>query len=152
LEQQLGEVLAPYKGERGELIPILQKVQEKLGYLSEEAISEIARFLRVSESEIFGVASFYAQFRTTPVGRKHVMVCRGTACHVRDGERILAAVERELGIEEGGVTPDMEYSMETVACIGACALAPTMMINKEVHGRLTTKKVAEIFGRRGGEG
>lgn len=147
MEEQLAEILDPYKGERGTLIPVLQKVQESFGYLSQEAISQVAKFLKVSESEIFGVLSFYAQFRTTPAGRNRVMVCRGTACHVRGGERILAAVERVLGIREGESTPDLEYSLETVACIGACALAPTMMINKSAHGRLTPAKVVEIFAR-----
>jgi len=147
LEEGLAEILAPYRGKRGVLIPVLQEVQESLGYLPQEAITQVAKFLRVSESEIFGVLSFYAHFRTTPVGRNRVMVCRGTACHVRGGEGVLAAVERALGVKEGENTPDLEYSLETVACIGACALAPTMMINKSAHGRLTPAKVVEVFSQ-----
>ena len=147
MEEGLEEILTLYRGERGALIPVLQKVQESLGYLPQEAITQIAKFLRVPESEIFGVLSFYAQFRTTPVGRNRVMVCRGTACHVRGGEGVLAAVERALGVKEEESTPDMEYSLETVACIGACALAPTMMINKSAHGRLTPAKVVEVFSQ-----
>ncbi|MFC2058571.1 NADH-quinone oxidoreductase subunit NuoE [Chloroflexota bacterium] len=144
----LAEVLAPYKGKQGVLIPILQKVQEELGFLSEEAVAEIAKFLGISKNQVFGVLTFYAQFRTTPLGKNCVMVCRGTACHVQGGTRILEAIERELGIKEGETSADLEYSLETVACIGACALAPTIVINDETHGRLTTKKVAEIFEQR----
>ncbi len=147
MQEELAEVLAPYKGTKGSLIPVLQKVQEKLGYLPEEAVSEIAKFLRVSSSEVFGTLTFYAQFRTTPTGRNRVTVCRGTACHVRGGARVLDAVKRELGIDEGETTPDLEYTIETVACIGACALAPTMRINMDTYGRLNPKKVPEIFHR-----
>ena len=140
------EVLARFKGNRGELIGILQAVQERLGYLPTRALLRIARFTRVPESQVFGVSSFYAQFRFTPVGRRRVMVCQGTACHVRGGARILEEVERRLGLMPGGTTPDMEYSLDTVACIGACALAPTIMVNKDTHGRMTQKKVGELFG------
>ena len=145
MKEQLVEVLDPYKGERGAVIPILQKVQGKLGYLPEEAVKEVARFLRTSESEIYGVITFYAQFRTTPSGKNIVRVCRGTACHVRGGSRIRAEVEKHLGIKAGETSPDLEYTLETVACIGACALSPTMVVNEETYGQMTTKKVAEIF-------
>ncbi len=145
MPEQLAEILAPYQGERGVLIPVLQKVQEELGYLPEEAVAEIAKFLRISSSEIFGVISFYAQFRTTPSGKHVVRVCRGTACHVRGGALVLDSVQRELGVNEGETTADLEYILETVACIGACALAPTMMTDKSTHGRLDPKKVTEIF-------
>lgn len=143
---RLAEILAPFKGERGTLIPALQKVQEELGYIPEEAAAEVARFLGVSRNEIFGVITFFAQFRTVPTGKNLVTVCRGTACHVRGGARIRGEVEKQLGIKEGETTPDLEYTLETVACIGACALAPTMVINSETHGQMTTKKVDEIFG------
>ena len=145
MREQLAEVLDSYKGERGAVIPILQKVQEKLGYLPEEAVKEVALFLRASESEIYGVITFYAQFRTTPSGKNIVRVCRGTACHVRGGARIRAEVEKHLGIRAGETSPDLEYTLETVACIGACALSPTMVVNEETYGQMTTKKVAEIF-------
>jgi len=145
VSEQLAEVLDSYKGERGAAIPILQKVQEELGYLPEEAVKEVARFLRASESEIYGVITFYAQFRTTPSGKNIVRVCRGTACHVRGGARIRAEVEKHLGIRAGETSPDLEYTLETVACIGACALSPTMVVNEETYGQMTTKKVAEIF-------
>jgi NADH-quinone oxidoreductase subunit E len=154
IDKGVEEVLARFRGNRGELIGILQAVQERLGYLPDRAMLRIARFAGVPESQMFGVASFYAQFRFKPVGRKRVMVCQGTACHVRGGAKILDEIEKRLQIKPGGTTPDLEYSLDTVACIGACALAPTIMINKDTHGRLTQKKVGEIFGakeEKGGE-
>ena len=152
MNQELAEILTPYKGRKGSLIPILQAVQARLGYLPEEAVVQIARFLGTPESEIYGVLTFYAQFRTSPVGRNLITVCRGTACHVQGGARILVELARRLGIKPGETSPDMEYSLETVACLGCCALAPTMVINTEVHGQMTTKKAAELFSEIEGEG
>ena len=118
MREQLSEILAPYRGHRGGLIPVLQKVQEKIGYLPEEAISEIANFLGASKNEVFGVASFYAQFRFTQPGEHTIKVCQGTACHVLGGSQLLAAVERELGIQAGDTTEDYKFSIERVACFG----------------------------------
>lgn len=143
--EQLAEILNPYRGERGTLIPVLQKVQESFGYLSQEIVSQIAKFLKVSESEIFGVASFYAQFRFTRPGEHSVKVCLGTACHVRGGVRILDTLQRELGIEPGGTTEDYKFNLERVACFGSCALAPVAVIDDKVYGRLTTTKAKEIL-------
>ena len=109
----------------------------------------VAKFLRLSESTVYGVATFYAQFKFVPSGKRKVRVCRGTACHVRGGARILREVEKRLGIKPGETTEDWEYTLETVACIGACALAPTMTVDKETYGQMTTKKVLEVFGERG---
>ena len=145
-KEQLNEILSHYSGRRDELIPILQEAQERFRYLPEDVMRWIAKFLRLSESTVFGVATFYAQFKFSPSGRRIVRVCRGTACHVRGGARILREVEKRLGIKPGRTTEDLEYTLETVACIGACALAPTMTIDKETHGQMTTKKVAEAFG------
>jgi NADH-quinone oxidoreductase subunit E len=145
MERCLTEILSSYKGKRGELIPILQRIQEKLGYLPDEAMVKVAEFVRVPESKVFGVASFYAQFHFTPIGKNRVMVCRGTACHVRGAPQILDEVKRQLGIEEGETTPDMEYSLETVACIGCCALAPCLVINGKVKSKMTLKRVKELF-------
>jgi NADH-quinone oxidoreductase subunit E len=141
----LSEILSSFEGKKEELIPILQRVQERYGYLPEDIMKKIARFLGLPESTVFGVGTFYAQFKLVPSGRNIVRVCRGTACHVRGGARILREVEKRLGIKPGESTPDLEYSLETVACIGACALAPTMVVNKETHGEMTTKKAAEIL-------
>ncbi len=148
-KEKLKGIFSHYSGKKEELIPVLQEAQEEFRYLPSEAMLEIARFLRIPESAVFGVSTFYAQFKLVPSGRRIVRVCRGTACHVRGGARILREVERRLGIKPGKTTDDLEYTLETVACIGACALAPTMMIDKGTHGQMTTKKVAEVFGDRG---
>jgi NADH-quinone oxidoreductase subunit E len=145
---RITRILSGFSGEQADLIPILQQVQHELGYLPEEAMTRIAQFTGVPECSVYGVATFYAQFKLKPSGRNVVRVCRGTACHVRGGSRILREVEKTLGIKPGENTPDMEYTLETVACIGACALAPTMTINNDTFGEMTTKKVAEIFGKR----
>ncbi len=145
MREQLQPILAPYRGQRGATIPVLQKVQEELGYLPEEAISEIAYFLGASESEVYGVASFYAQFRFERQGEHLVRVCQGTACHVRGGRRILDIVQQALGIQPGETREDYKFSLERVACFGACALAPVMVIDKAVHGRMTTVKAKQIL-------
>ncbi len=145
MSEQLAEVLDSYKGERGAVIPILQKAQEKLGYLPEEAVKEIARFLRTSESEIYGVATFYAQFRFTRPGEHMLKVCMGTACYVRGGELILDAVQRELDVEPGGTTSDFKFSMERVACFGCCALSPVMVVDNTVYSRMTPSKVKQVL-------
>jgi NADH-quinone oxidoreductase subunit E len=147
MQDELAEIVAEYEGEKGALIPVLQRVQEKFGYLQEEAISEIARFFRISESEIFGVASFYSQFYFTPRGEHTVKVCLGTACHVRGGGGILDEVKRELGVESGGTTEDYKFSLERVACFGSCALAPVMVIDQDVYGRMTVAKAKDILGK-----
>jgi len=151
--KQLDKVLAPYKGEKGALIPALQAVQENLGYISEDAVILISRLLNVSPSEVFGVATFYAQFRFTPPGEHTVKVCLGTACHVRGGEEILDNVSREVGVKSGETSKDGKFSLERVACFGSCALAPVMVVDKDVYGRLTIQKAKEIIGQyRDGRG
>jgi NADH-quinone oxidoreductase subunit E len=145
MEERLGSIFSSYQGKREEIIPILQRVQEEFGYLSEDAMLVIARFTHVPESHVYAIATFYAQFRFTPIGKKHIMACRGTACHVRGAPRILETIEKHLGIKEGETTEDREYSLETVACIGACGLSPCIMINKKVEAKLTPKKVKELL-------
>jgi len=146
VREKLGKILANYKGEREDLIPILQDTQEAFRYLPAAAMREIARFLNITANTVYGVATFYAQFKLTPLGKKVIRVCRGTACHVRGSTKILAEMEKRLGIKAGETTKDMEYTLETVACIGVCALAPNLMINKETHGNMNPKKVARLFG------
>ena len=141
----LESVFSAYRGSEDELIPILQDVQAELGYLPEDAMLAISRFTGVPESQVYAVATFYAQFRFSPIGRNHVMVCRGTACHVRGAPRILEKIEKELGIKEGETTGDLEYSLETVACIGACGLSPCITINKQVEAKMTPKRVTELM-------
>jgi len=146
---KVAKILANHTAaKKDELIPILQETQEELGYLPPEAMRMTADFLGVTPNTVFGVATFYAQFRLVPSGKNRVTVCRGTACHVRGGTRIEREVQQRLGIKPGETTKDMEYTLETVACIGACALAPNMTINSDVYGQLTTKKVGEIFSDR----
>ncbi len=146
MEERLRAVLSSFRGTEDELIPILQQAQEDLGYLSEEVMRQIADFAGVPESQVYAVATFYAQFRFSPIGRNHVMVCRGTACHVRGAPRILQKIEEQLGIKEGETSEDLEYTLETVACIGACGLSPCIMTNKSVLAKMTPKKVAKHFG------
>ncbi len=145
--QELAEIFKSYQGEKGAVIPLLQKAQEKLGYLSKEVISEIAKLCKMSESEIFGVASFYAQFRFTPYGKHSIKVCLGTACHVRGGEYILERLEQQLGIKQGETTPDYKFSLERVACFGCCALAPVIVVDNDVYGRMTPTKVKDILDK-----
>jgi NADH-quinone oxidoreductase subunit E len=144
-DSKLIEIFSKFNGEKGELIPVLQAVQDEFGYLPNDTMAKIAKFTGASESNVFGVASFYAQFRLTPTGKNKITVCRGTACHVRGAPQILEEVERHLGIKEGESTPDLEYSLETVACIGCCALAPVITINDEVYGKLNLKDVSKIL-------
>jgi NADH-quinone oxidoreductase subunit E len=151
LHERLTEVLAPYRGQKGATIPVLQKVQAELGYLPEEAISEIANFLGLSKNEVYGVATFYAQFRFERQGEHVVRSCQGTACYVRGGRRILETVEHELGIQPGGTTEDYKFSLERVACFGSCALAPVMVVDKTVYGRMTTVKARQILAEYQGE-
>ncbi len=149
MNQQLEETLARYKGERGDLIPLLQEVQTKFGYLPEEAMQGIAKFLRLSESTVYGVCTFYAQFKLTPVGKHTIKICRGTACHVRGISRILNEAEKQLGIKPGETTSDLEYSLETIACFGSCALAPVMVVDETVYGKMTPDKVTKILKGEG---
>jgi NADH-quinone oxidoreductase subunit E len=146
IEGKLSEIMSHYKGNRDELINILQETQEQFRYLPEAAMQRIANFLKIPVSQVYGVATFYALFRLTPSGRKTVCVCRGTACHVRGGSHVLHEVEKRLGVKPGETTKDMEYTLQTVACIGACALAPNISIDKETYGLVTSKKLEEVFG------
>jgi NADH-quinone oxidoreductase subunit E len=148
MDETLHNLLAPYKDKSEALIPILQHVQGELGYLSDEAMLAIAGTTGIPESRVYAVASFYAQFRFSPRGKHTIMVCRGTACHVRGAEKILEETQRHLGILEGETTADQNYTLETVACIGCCALAPCVMIDEEVEAKLTPQMVPGIIEKR----
>ena len=127
------------------LISVLQRVQDCFGYLPPVALEGISQRTRIRLSRIYGVVSFYTQFYTEPRGRHTVRLCRGTACHVKGGRRVLEAAKRELGIEEGETTADLMFYLETVACLGTCFLAPTMMIDNQYFGRLTPQRARSIL-------
>ena len=145
VKEQLHEILARYRGERVELILILEEVQERLGYLPKEALLEIADFVHTPAAAIFGVATFYNRFRFTPIGRHPIRVCMGTACHLQGGSLVMEALERELEIKVGGVTPDEEFSLDRIACVGCCVLAPVIVIGREVSPKMTPFKVEEAL-------
>ncbi|MCE5268872.1 MAG: NADH-quinone oxidoreductase subunit NuoE [Planctomycetaceae bacterium] len=145
-KNDLDAVLERYpNASRDALIPILQDVQQELGYLSRDSVVRIGEHLNLPASKIYGVATFYNQFRFQPQGRNHIQVCRGTACHVKGSAAILDAVKRELRIEPGQTTRDGQFSLEVVACIGACGLAPVICVNGEFHAGVTTKTVGKII-------
>ena len=145
MAEGIEKVLAGYDGRRDNLIPILQGIQDRLSYLSEEAITKTAAHLGLSDNEVYGVATFYTQFRFHPPGRHHLKVCQGTACHVRGSGQILEALVRKLGISPGETTPDGQYSLERVACFGSCALAPVVVSDEKVYGRMTTRKTEKLI-------
>lgn len=147
MDEQVDKILSCYNGTTMELIPILQQVQSELGYLSELAMRKVSRFLNEPESSVYGVATFYEQFRFAPTGKNVITVCRGTACHVRGAQQIIETVENRLGIKEGETTEDQEFTLETAACIGCCALAPCAMVNEEVEAKLTPKKMDKFLGQ-----
>jgi len=148
----IDRIISRHRGREWPLIPLLQEIQNELGYIPPESIKPIARAFGLFPSHVQGVITFYEQLYTTPRGKKVVRVCRGTACHVRGGKTILKLVKGQLGVEEGQTTPDMEYTLETVACIGVCALAPNLVIGKDTHGHMNPKKVARLFGDGKGGG
>lgn len=144
---QLDAILAKYQGVKGALIPVLQEAQNTYGYLSKEVVECIAKKMDIPVSQVYGVITFYSQFHLNPRGKNIIRVCQGTACHVRGGKAILKALEDQLHISAGQTTPDLKFTLETVACIGACGLAPVMMINDDTHGRLTTDILPEILSK-----
>ncbi|WP_333595418.1 NADH-quinone oxidoreductase subunit NuoE [Anaerospora hongkongensis] len=144
---ELDEILRKYEGIKGALIPVLQETQHAYGYLSRDAIRYISEKMDIPASQIYGVVTFYSQFHLNPRGKNIIRVCQGTACHVRGAKAILTALEDILKVAPGGTTTDLKYTLETVACIGACGLAPVMMINDDTHGRLTPEAVTQILAK-----
>jgi NADH-quinone oxidoreductase subunit E len=144
-KEELEKIFSMFKGTKDELIPIMESAQDEFGYLPSEVMLRISKFVKVPESTVYGVATFYALFRIKPSGKMMVRVCRGTACHVKGGLRILQEVEKRIGIKPGETTKDMEYSLETISCFGSCALSPVMVINKTVYGRMTLMKIDTIL-------
>ena len=145
---RISAIVSEYSQQKWAMIPLLQKIQGEFGYIPPQSIPLIARSLGLFPSQVQGVISFYTQLYTQPQGKRVVRVCRGTARHVRGGKTILKLVKRHLDIEEGETTPDFEYTLETVACIGVCALAPNIVVADRVHGHMNPKKVEQLFKDR----
>jgi NADH-quinone oxidoreductase subunit E len=143
--ETLAAIEKEFKGEQADLIPVLQRIQSIYDYLPREAIRRTARWLKMSEHEIYGVATFYAQFRFVPRGRHHLKVCLGTACHVRGGEQMLEVMRRRLNINPGETTTDGKYDLERVACLGCCALAPVVTLDDKTYARMSVLKLQGIL-------
>lgn len=141
----LETVLTQYDKERDNLIPLLQEMQERFQYLSPEAVQAVADHLELSANDVYGVATFYAQFRFVPPGLHHIKVCEGTACHVRGSDRILESISRATGIAPGQTSRDGQFSLERVACFGSCALAPVVVVDDKVYGRMTAAKTNKLI-------
>lgn len=141
----LMNILKRYEAEKGATIPILQGIQEEYGYLPSEILERLSELTSIPLAQIYGVATFFAQFRFTPRGKHLIRVCHGTACHVNGAERISAAIEEALKIKEKETTPDGKFTVENVACLGCCSLAPVVMIDDKTFGRLTGEQIKKIL-------
>ncbi len=144
-KEALAAIAREFKGEQADLIPVLQKIQTIYDYLPREALRETARWLKISENEIYGVATFYAQFRFKPRGKHHLKVCLGTACHVKGGEQMLEVMQRRLAITPGETTADGKYDLERVACLGCCALAPVVTVDEKTYAQMSVLKLQGIL-------
>ena len=142
---QLRRILGRHKREKAELVRILRATEEQFGYLPREAMLEVANFLQMPAATVYGVATFYNRFRFTPLGKHPIKVCLGTACHMAGGPLVLEALERELDIKVGDITADREFSLDRVACVGCCVLAPVVVIGEDIHARLSSFKVEEVL-------
>lgn len=147
-ESKLDSIINEYKAELGSLIPILQDIQAEYNYLPQEAMEYVAKKLAIQEVQVFGVATFFKSFSLKPRGKQQIHVCMGTACHVRGSKNVLGELERKLGIKAGDTTPDGEYTLETVNCVGACAIGPVVVENEEYHGQMTPIKVEGLLNNR----
>jgi NADH-quinone oxidoreductase subunit E len=145
MDPEFEEIFESHSHSRENLIPILQEIQDRKSYLSPQSLGQVAEHLDISENDVYGVATFYAQFRFHPPGRHHIKVCEGTACHVRGSRLIVEAVTRKVGICPGETTLDREFSLERVACFGSCALAPVVVMDEKVYGRMTTRKMQKLI-------
>jgi NADH:ubiquinone oxidoreductase subunit E len=146
---RLTGIIEKRKGEKWGLIPLLQEIQEEVGYIPPESIEPVAETLNLFPSEVQGVVTFYSGFSLTPKGKYVLKVCRGTACHVKGGQSLLRLMKGDLGLEDGETSEDYQFTLETTACLGACALAPTMMVNRTYFGKLSPVKVSSILTQHG---
>jgi NADH:ubiquinone oxidoreductase subunit E len=143
--KQIDRIITSYRGQKWALIPLTQEIQEKVGYIPPEVIPRIASALGLFPAQVQGVITFYAQLYTAPRGRNIVRVCRGTACHVRGGKKVFNTVRNQLGIADGETSSDMQFSLETVACLGACALSPVMVVDNNYYGKMTGRRAEQIL-------
>ncbi|PKP53085.1 MAG: NADH-quinone oxidoreductase subunit NuoE [Bacteroidetes bacterium HGW-Bacteroidetes-1] len=141
----LNEIFAKYRNKSGSLIPLLQGTQHLFGYIPADAFEMISKETGIPQADIYGVATFYAQFRLHPVGKNVIKVCHGTACHVQNANAITDAIKAELGVKDGGTTDDGFFTLESVACLGCCSLAPVMMIEENSYGKLTGKSAVKVI-------
>lgn len=148
----LSRLFHAFPRDQSSVIPLLQLVQEREGYISPQRVRAIARYTRTPESQIYGVATFYAQFRFQPQGKHVIRLCQGTACHVQGADAILEHLKEKLAVEEGGTTQDGLFTLEVVRCLGCCSLAPVMMIDHHTYGRLTRRTVDKVLAEYGKEG
>lgn len=146
-DSKLTEIIEKYGNDTHAIVAILQDIQEEFNYLPKDALKRIAEELSIPLSRILSVATFYKAFSLEPKGKYAINVCLGTACHVRGGERVMDKLERELGIERGETTEDLNFSLDEVRCLGCCGLAPVMMVGKDVHGKLSESKVVPIINQ-----
>ena len=144
-KEKIDAILKKYAGQKGALIAVLQEVQDLFNFLPKPALVYIAEYLGVPVADVYGVVTFYSQFHLNPRGRNIICCCQGTACHVRGGKHILAELEKQLGIKAGNTTDDQRFTLETIACLGACGMSPVMQINGETYGRLTSEDIARIL-------
>lgn len=145
-QDKLSEIIEKYQEKKWGLIPLLQEIQEEIGFIPPESIEPIADALQMYPAQVQGVITFYAGFSLKPKGRWVLKVCRGTACHVKGSRSILRMIKKDLSLEEGETSPDYQFTLETVACLGACFLAPTMMVNRDYFGKLNPTKVTSVLG------
>ena len=144
---QIDKILERHPPHRDSLIPILQDVQDQFGYLSPEAVTKVAQCIGISDNEVYGVATFYTQFRFSPPGEHRLQVCQGTACHVRGATNLQAELQRHLGVSAGQTTADGKFDLERVACLGCCALSPVVAVDGKVHARVTARKIPALLAQ-----
>jgi len=151
MEKTIKSIIDRYEGDKGFLVPMLQDVQKELNYLPQEALNLVSSFLDLPISRIYEVATFYKAFSLEPRGRIQLSLCKGTACHVRGVPLIVDQIERDLNLKEGETSEDLEYTFETVNCLGACALGPVLVVNGEYHGQMTISKTSRLLKKLGKE-
>lgn len=145
IKEEVQEIMSNYKVEKDNLIPILNEVQEKYGYIPKQAQLEISNYLNIPMAEVYGVVTFYSRFTLEPKGKYNISVCLGTACYVKGSQKILDRLKEKLQIEEGKTTADGKFSIDTTRCVGACGIAPVFTVNDEVYGKATVKKLDEVL-------